>query len=99
MRTVKSLPAFPENPLGLVRGSILAAKHEAVAQLGLKVGQEIVIGYDGEFVRCQGADWDIDQLVEEINGGFWEITGKADLSDPQRSMDFARIVERMEIVS
>lgn len=99
MRNLKTLPAFPDNPLGLVRGSILTAKHEAVSQLGLMVGQKIVIGYDGESVRCQGVDWNIDQLVEEIKGGVWEISGKADLSDSRRSMDFARIVELVQIVS
>lgn len=99
VRNLKFLPEFPANPLGLVRGSILTAKHEAVSQLGLTVGQKIVIGYDGESVRCQGVDWDIDQLVEEINRGIWEITGKTDLADPARSMDFARTVELVQIVS
>jgi hypothetical protein len=99
VRQLAALPTFPENKLGLVRGSILQAKDETVSQLGLKVGHQIPIGYDGESVRCMGFDWDIDQLVGEIEAGIWEIVGKADLSDPQKSAEFARVVEQIQLLN
>ena len=85
---------FPENSLGLRRGSVLRSAHQIVQeQLGIRVGDRIVVGWDGIYVRCMRFTWDIEQLVDEINAGYWTIVGHADLSDPEKSQLFKEIVE------
>lgn len=89
-------PEFPKNKLGLKRGTVLKAKTALAGQLGLKVGDRIPIGFDGKFVRCQGANWSIDQLVREIEVlNYWEIVGEVNLTDESRSMRFAQKIERL----
>jgi len=99
LKRVTSLPAFPENNAGLKRGTILQATHEAVAQLGMKVGDKIPIGFDGKYVRCGPFTWGVEQLTSEIANGVWLIAGVVDLSDPDRATSFANMVEQIEVVS
>lgn len=99
LKRVTSLPAFPENNVGLRRGTILKAKHEAVSQLGMKVGDKIPIGFDGEYIRCGPFTWDVGQLEDEITNNIWSIDGVVDLSDSERSLSFTRKIEQLEIVS
>ncbi len=89
---------FPENLLGIKRGTILEAIHPVVSQLGMKVGDKLVVGFDGAYVRCMGFTWSIDQLVEEIEMGVWKMIGVFDLSDPVKKIFFTRFVERREMV-
>lgn len=92
------LPEFPKNDLGIQRGTLIRCNHiEVEKQLGVKVGEVIPVGYDGEYVRCGPFAWDIEQLCEEINGGYWLITGQADLSNAVHSLKFARKVERLNV--
>jgi hypothetical protein len=85
---------FPENSLGLRRGSVLESAHQIVQeQLGIRVGDRIVVGWDGTYVRCMWFTWDIEQLVDEINAGYWTIVGHADLSDPETSQLFKEATE------
>ncbi|MDP3696821.1 MAG: hypothetical protein Q8R55_02190 [Candidatus Taylorbacteria bacterium] len=95
---LEKLPKFPENPLGLKRGSFLTViSPEVEKSTGLKVGRHIPIGYDGEFIRSGGLTWSIDTLVGEISDrGWWEVAEEEiDLSDPNLSLKFAREVERL----
>lgn len=94
------LPAFPQNELGLQRGSVLKVK------LALKVRwpllrnvDRIPIGFDGEHVKSCGLGWSIEQLVKEIKeDGFWEICDQViDLSDPLLSAKFAREIEHINL--
>lgn len=65
---------FPENGHGFSNGVFLKCLHQAVEeQLGIPVGKSIPIGWDGEYVRCGPYTWSVEQLAEEIAGGFWEI--------------------------
>ncbi|MEN9341830.1 MAG: hypothetical protein RIQ54_86 [Candidatus Parcubacteria bacterium] len=92
--STEPLRGFPDNPLGLRRGSILTSAHVEVAeQLGIPVGQQIAIGWDGTYVCCVQFTWDIDQLVAEIKAGYWIIVGHIDLSDPAISQRFQDTVE------
>lgn len=84
---------FPENSLGLVRGSLLRAIDPNVSQLGLTVGDVIPIGYDGEYVRSGSFTWSIEQLVEEVGWGIWEVAGVCDLSTEENDRYFQRLVE------
>lgn len=91
-----NLPEFPENKLGLKRGTILRAKPALGGQLGLKTGARIPIGFDGTYIKCCGFDWSIDQLVREIEVlDYWEIDGEIDLTDESRSLKFAQDIERL----
>ncbi len=94
-----SLPDFPKNELGLKRGTILKAKPALEGQLGLKTGNRIPIGFDGEYVRCYGFTWSIDQLVREIEElGYWEIDEEViDLTDEPRSLKFAQEIELLHL--
>jgi hypothetical protein len=93
-----NLPEFPKNTLGIERGTyVRCADIEVQKQLGIKVGQSIPVGFDGEYVRFGPFTWSIDQLVGEIEGGYWEINGKVDLSDEKVSRKFAKEVERLNI--
>ena len=65
---------FPENDHGFENGVLIKCLHQAVEdQLGIPVGKSIPIGWDGQYVRCGPYTWSVDQLAEEIAGGFWEI--------------------------
>jgi hypothetical protein len=98
-RKATAIPAFPQNELGLKRGTVLEARSPAITRwLGIDVGSHIQIGYDGDCVRHGEFSWDIDQLVAEITSGAWIIHGETDLSDPEFSIEFARQIERLEIV-
>lgn len=99
LKGVSTLPDFPNNNAGLKRGTILQATHEAVSQLGLKVGDRIPIGFDGEYIRCGPFTWSVTQLTDEISGGIWSIAGEVDLSPPDRSLTFARKIELLELVN
>lgn len=98
---LRELPKFPENSLGLLRGSMIRCiSDEVEAQLGIPVGVAIPIGFDGTYVRCGGFTWDIAQLVHEISEWkVWEIADPIDLSDPTRAARFMREVELIEIVA
>ncbi len=85
---------FPQNVLGLKRGTVLEAIHPIVRQLGLKIGDQIFIGFDGTYV-CSGAfDWSIGQLINEIERGIWKICGSIDLSNPLKKELFAIFIEK-----
>lgn len=88
---------FPENGLGLQRGTILEATDEIVWQLGMKIGDRIPIGFDGKSVRCGPFDWSIEQLVEEVECGVWKIVGRVDLSKEAKSLEFARKIELLQV--
>lgn len=89
------LPGFPKNFHGLKRGTILKALDDRVRMVGLKKGDRIPIGYDGEYIRCVSLTWNIEQIVEEILRGVWDVDGELDLSDPELSLQFAQHVERL----
>lgn len=98
IRKLAELPEFPDNILGLRRGSVLEAMDEVVNQITLNVGTKIVIGYDGEYVRFGPFTWSIEQILEEIERGIWRITGSVwDLSDPEELAEFGRMIEHIEI--
>jgi len=87
-------PEFPKSTMGLQRGSILRAV-EDIPQLGFKRGDRFPIGFDGQYVRCLGFTWSIDQIEDEILRGVWTITGEvADLSDPAKAKHFAEKIEQ-----
>lgn len=88
---------FPENEMGLTRGTVLRSISELTRQLGLPVGGMIILGYDGKYVRCMGAIWSIEQIQEEIQCGIWEIAGKVNLSDEELSRKFASEIEQLDI--
>ncbi len=93
---LEKLPKFPENPLGLKRGSFLKViSPEVDKSTGLKVGRHIPIGFDGKHVKSGGLSWSIDQLVDEIRDRkWWEVCEEEmDFSDPDLSLKFAREVE------
>ena len=95
-KMLEGLPKFPENTLGLKRGSVLTvASSEVDKSTGLKVGRRIPIGFDGKYIRSGGFAWSMDQLIAEIRDkGWWEIDEQeVDLSDPARSYKFAQQVE------
>ncbi len=87
---------FPENPLGLVRGSIIISTNQiTVDQMGVAVGQKLPVGFDGKYVRSGPYSWDISQLCDEIALGVWEIASQTiNLGDPGNEALFARAVER-----
>lgn len=87
---------FPFNQSGLKRGTILVSTHVATNSIGVKVGKKIIIGFNGQYICCQGASWDIQQLEEEIKQGLWKIDGEVDLSDPMDSLSFARKIEEIK---
>jgi len=90
------LPAFPSNPLGIRRGTVIRSNHADVEnQLGVKVGEAIPIGFDGKYIRCGPFSWDMEQLIQEIDHGYWVIAGHIDLSNKVVSLHFARDVERL----
>lgn len=90
------IPEFPKNDRGLVRGSLLKSKSERTLQVGLPVGTTIPIGFDGTYVRCTTLTWSIERISDEILDDVWEVTGEVvDLSNEERSMEFARRIEQM----
>ena len=96
MKEIK-IPEFPKNDVDLVRGSVIVALTDRTNYLGVKRGDGIPIGFDGEYIRC-GSDltWGIDDLIGEIKGGIWKIEGEVDLSDKEISQHFAKNVERLK---
>jgi hypothetical protein len=86
---------FPKNVLGLQRGSLIISNHALVeAQLGIRIGQPIPIGYDGVYVRCAAFTWSIEGLVDEIRAGYWKISDHLiDLSDEEKIKKFASAIE------
>lgn len=89
------IPDFPKNDIGLERGSVLLALTDKASYIAKK-GAKFIIGFDGEHIRC-GLDitWDINDIVAEINAGYWMIVGELDLSNEQISQQFAEHVECM----
>ena len=90
------IPKFPKNNIGLVRGSIIVALTDRTNYLGVKKGSGIPIGFDGNYIRCSNLTWSIDDLVEEIREGIWEIADKVDLSNKGISQHFAKNVEQLK---
>lgn len=88
------LPPFPENRMGLRRGTFLRAEKDMPFS-GLKKGARIPIGFDGQFIRCDALTWDINTLTEEIDSGIWAVDGEMDLSDPVASRQFATTIEHL----
>jgi hypothetical protein len=87
---------FPENSLGIKRGTVIRCNHPLVEeQLGIKIGAPILIGFNGEYVICGPFTWSIEQLVDEITSGYWVISGQIDLSDPDKNLVFSRLIERI----
>jgi hypothetical protein len=84
------LPAFPTNRLNLQQGSLIVAADQLITdQLGVPVGQEIPIGWDGQYVRCAGFTWGVDQLCGEIEKGWWTISDQTvDFDDPRQAAFF-----------
>ncbi len=66
---------FPDNELNLQNGATLKPNKD-MPWFGLKYGQEFVINYDGEVVRAGGLSWGVEQLVIEINKGFWQVANQ-----------------------
>ncbi len=101
LQQLTKLPDFPENPLGLKRGTVLRVAHPVITdQLGLKMNRLIPIGYDGECVRCGPFTWSIAQICQEITDRkWWEIDGHMDLSDPTTMKEFNVLFEQIEIVT
>lgn len=98
IRQLPALPPFPENTAGLKRGTMLEATHPMVAQLGMKVGDRIAIGFDGEYVRFGPLTWDVEQLADEIAHGVWRIVGALDLNNSRANELFCLTVEHLKIV-
>lgn len=93
---------FPENKLGLRRGSVLQANKDNIHGLkGVEKGKKIFVGFDGECVRCGQLKWStIEHLEEEIKQGLWRITGEVINLTDLRAMDFfAQVIERRTIPS
>ncbi|MBI2120073.1 MAG: hypothetical protein HYT94_00435 [Parcubacteria group bacterium] len=101
MKHLSKIPVFPENTLNLKRGTVLKVKDPFVTKcLGLKIGQMIPIGYDGEHVCSQGLGWTLEQIIEEIaERQLWEIVESIDLSDKEKSLRFAREIECVELLN
>lgn len=93
---VVAVDGFPPNSLGLKRGSCIICAHPDVqTQLGIPVGEDIPIGFDGTYVRSGPFTWDIKQLEDEIRGGFWRIADTiVDLSDEKTLEIFRVAIER-----
>lgn len=92
------IPDFPSNLMGIQRGTLIRSNHIQVEkQLGIKIGEKIPVGFDGEYVRCGPFTWSIDQLMDEIDRGYWVIDGLVDLSNPLVSLGFAEKVEQLDI--
>lgn len=64
---------MPMNKFNLKNGSILvSAKDQFWA--GLKEGDTFSISYDGECVKSGGLSWDVEQICDEIDQGFWLLS-------------------------
>ena len=61
---------FPKNKFGLQNGTLLSPK-EAMPWFGLKAGQMFPIFFDGTYVVAGGLSWSVEQLVSEIEAGYW----------------------------
>lgn len=69
-------PEFPANTLSLGRGTILVAC-ENMPEKGVKKGEQIVLGYDGEKVRCADLSWSMEELEQEIWNNLWRVTNRS----------------------
>ncbi|MCK5413056.1 MAG: hypothetical protein KAI57_01645 [Candidatus Pacebacteria bacterium] len=88
------IPEFPENDIGLKRGSVLIALTGRTVYLGIKEGEGIPIGFDGKYIRCINLTWSLEGLKKEIEAGIWDISNEGvDLSDEDISQHFAKHVE------
>ena len=89
----KSL-GFPENDLGIERGSLLEVIHPWVTEtMGLKVGTIIPVGYDGKWIRYGGFTWTIEKLVEEFRDEYWRIVDVIDFTIPGVEEKFRKEIE------
>jgi len=87
-------PEFSKNSLDICRGTILRA-NQNISYLGVKIGDLLPIGFDGQYVRCQGLTWGIEDLVEEIRSGVWTITGRrVNLSNEVVARRFGNTIEQ-----
>jgi hypothetical protein len=69
---------FPKNRHQLTNGSLIKATDEKITRdLGIKVGSSIPIAWDGEYVRCSQFTWDVEQICQEIDRGWWSFTGES----------------------
>jgi len=101
LKRVTKAPEFPENELGLQRGTMLEALDPICKTIGVDVGQSIPIGWDGEYVRCQGCTWSVEQIVQEISERhWWRISGQIMLEDAPAGVQalFHAVFEQIEIV-
>ena len=83
-------PKFPDNHLGLRRGTVLKIiDYDKACNLHLKIGQLVPIGYDGKKVVSGHLKWAIDDLIHEIEIlHIWKIYKILDLSDPDSRYHF-----------
>ena len=83
-------PEFPVNHLGLRRGSILKAiDYDTACRLGIRIGQLVPIGFNGKKVVSGRIEWDICDLIHEIEvQKVWKIYKILDLSDPDSRHHF-----------
>jgi hypothetical protein len=92
-------PVFPENMIGLMRGSILTACFKIIYQgIIIPKGKEIAIGFDGEYVRSGYFTFNLDYLIEDILIGYWDLSGNADLNEPAQSYMFITNIERRRVL-
>ncbi len=89
VKEVTEIPPFPENSVGLVRGTILRSTRDE---------NEFPIGFDGVHVRTTNYTWVLDELIQEIAAGAWEIVGITDLSVPIRKRFFHCTVEKLKLI-
>lgn len=83
-------PDFPTNRHGLVNGSYIEVVHQDVTrQMGLEIGKQIPLGWTGEYVRHGGFTWDVDQLCDEIDAGYWKVVGSKRVDFTNRAEDMA----------
>jgi|GEM_PF-3902362 len=94
---MKNIPEFPANPLNLKRGTVLEAADPICRSCGVQIGQRFPIGFDGEYVRCGGLTWSVDQLVGEIRAGYWAIYGEIDFDKlpPELQPKFLAEIDRL----
>jgi len=85
---------FPENNLGLKRGTILEANRN-IPEYKLKKGEQLPIGFDGKDICCSSINWTVEQIENEIISGMWTITERCiDLRDYENAKSFIEKVEQ-----
>ncbi len=86
---------FPENMLGLSRGSLITAQEDIrLSSMIIYKGTKIAIGFDGLYVRSSDLIINLDILIYDILLGVWEITGNVDLTDSRSAESFIKYIER-----